>query len=525
MKKRYNLIGLLALALTAGITTSCSDFLTQENKKALTEEQIYSDVEFIELNLKGIYNTWRDNTRQDERAWFLMTGTDEIQRGALQNKGGGQGAAMDRYDANMNSLHEKVRDQWNNRFPVVTAAAKIIRALDTPDLAEGTKQAELLGEACFVRGFVDYELALYWGEIPIIDLDKLEETGYGRQPLTDVWQFIINDLEKAAKYAPKTNTVGRATSGAGYTMLGKAYMSAPVETGLRDFNKAKECFEKVMGMGYSLVNYADLWNYETPNTAESIYEFQFNNNPNRNQIQFQIGSRVAQNWWKDGCYFAGYDHVVVTEYGYETVENGGIWEDGDVRKEESIRYDFTYHGEVPNYECVAWEDLGEDHDELKPHLKKYEDYRTDQYSGLGINNMWNSGKNIPALRYADVLLSYAECLNELGQTGQAVEKVNEVRNRAWGFNIPADKKWDAGMSQENFRVKIMDERMREFLGENWRRADLIRTGKFVEYIKARNKWAKRSGTIQDFNVRYPIPNVEIEQNPDMTQDDQNPGYR
>ena len=54
MKKRYNLIGLLALALTAGITTSCSDFLTQENKKALTEEQIYSDVEFIELNLKGI---------------------------------------------------------------------------------------------------------------------------------------------------------------------------------------------------------------------------------------------------------------------------------------------------------------------------------------------------------------------------------------------------------------------------------------------------------------------------------------
>ena len=95
---------------------------------------------------------------------------------------------------------------------------------------------------------------------------------------------------------------------------------------------------------------------------------------------------VAQNWWTDGCYFAGYDHVVVTEYAYETVENGGIWEDGDVRKEESIRYDFTYYGEVPNYECVAWEDLGEDHDELKPHVKKYEDFRTDQHSGLGINS-------------------------------------------------------------------------------------------------------------------------------------------
>ena len=162
---------------------------------------------------------------------------------------------------------------------------------------------------------------------------------------------------------------------------------------------------------------------------------------------------------------------------------------------------------------------------MKPHVKNYEDFRTDQHSGLGINNMCNSGKNITAIRYADVLLSYAECLSELGQTGQAVEKVNEVRNRAWGFSIPADKKWDAGMSQDVFRTKILDERIRELLGENWRRADLIRTGKFVEYIKERNKWAKRSDTIQDYNVSYPIPNEEIEQNPDMTQDDQNPGYR
>ena len=84
-----------------------------------------------------------------------------------------------------------------------------------------------MGEACFVRGFVDYELAMYWGEIPIIDLDKLDETGYGRQPLTDVWQFIINDLEKAAKYAPKTNTAGRFASGAGYTMLGKSLYVRP----------------------------------------------------------------------------------------------------------------------------------------------------------------------------------------------------------------------------------------------------------------------------------------------------------
>lgn len=510
--------------LSLGVMTSCSDFLTEDSQMGLTEEQIYSDITYIESNLKGIYNTMRDKTRADNESWFLWTGTDEIQRGALQMKDGGENACLDNYDANLNSLTGRVRDQWNARFPVVTAAAKIIRALDTPEIQAETKEAYLLGEACFLRGFMDLELASYWGEIPLIDLNKVGETGYGRQPLADTWQFVIDDLEKAAKYAPATNEPGRATAGAAYALLGKAYMAAPAETGLRDFQKAADCFEKVMGMGYSLVNYSDLFDYNTPNTAESIFELQFNNTPNQNKIMFQIGSRVAQNWWSDGCYFAGYDHVVATEYAYSSVQDGGIWEDGDLRRDESIRYDFSYYGETPDLNCVAWEDLGDDHDELKPHIKKYEDFRTDQHSGLGLNNMWNSGKNIPLLRYADVLLSYAECLNELNRTSDAVEIVNQVRNRAWGFNIPADKKW-ADMGKDEFRIKILDERMRELFGEGWRRFDLIRTGKFVEYVKTRNKWARRSGTINEHNMRYPIPNEEIEQNEDITPADQNEGYR
>ena len=511
-------------AFAIGLMTSCSDFLDEENQMGLSEEQIYSDLSYIERNLNGIYTSMGNDTRTDERAWFLMTGTDEIQRGALQMKDGGENASLDNYDANLNSLVGRVKDQWNARFPVVTAAAKIIRALDTEDIEAGTTEAYLLGEACFLRGFMDLELAMYWGEIPLIDLNKVSETGYGRQSLVDTWNFVIEDLEKAAKYAPETNSAGRATSGAGYALLGKAYMAAPVETGLRDFAKAAECFEKVRAMNYSLVNYADLFDYNTPNTAESIFELQFNNSPNQNKIQFQIGSRVAQNWWSDGCYFAGYDHVVVTEYAYSNIEDGGIWEDGDLRKDVSIRYDFTYYGETPDLDCVSWEDLGEDHDELKPHVKKYEDFRTDQHADLGINNMWNSGKNIPVLRYADVLLCYAECLNELNRTSEAVEIVNEVRNRAWGFQLPADKRWNT-MGKDEFRERILDERIRELLGENWRRFDLIRTGKFVEYVKERNKWAKRSGTIDEHNMRYPIPNEEIEQNEDMTSADQNKGYR
>ena len=62
-------------------------------------------------------------------------------------------------------------------------------------------------------------------------------------------------------------------------MLGKAYMAAPEETGLRDFAKADECFKTIINMGrYELLNnYADLYRYDNPNTKESLFELQFNN--------------------------------------------------------------------------------------------------------------------------------------------------------------------------------------------------------------------------------------------------------
>lgn len=509
-------------AAVCGLLASCSDFLTEDNQRALTDKQMYSNLDYTELSLKGTYTGWRE-CWTDEYFWIHSVGTDEIQSGAFQAlKSGAERGALDKYDNNLNSLNEKVAKAWTVRWPSVGTAATIIYVLDNGNLQPGTRQAELVGEAYFIRGFIDYELSMYFGRIPISDVKRTEELGYKRQPLSDVWNFIISDLEKAAKYAPKKNEAGRATCYAAYTMLGKAYMSAPEETGLRDFNKAKEAFEEVMKGGFQLVDFADLWNYNTPNTKEAIWELQFNNTADYNKIQFQIGSRAVQSYFGDQCYFSGYDHAVPTEYAYSDIEVGGLWEDGDIRRDESIRYNFAYYGQTPDLKNIQWEDLGDEHDELKPHIKKYEDFRTDSHSGMEIKNMWKSGKNIPVLRYADVLLSYAECLNELGRTGEAVGEVNKVRERAWEYDLPAEMKWDKGMSQEDFRTKIMDERMRELFGEKWRKIDLLRTGKFVELTKEHNKWAKLSGTIDNHNIYWPIPNKELDLNPEA---DQNEGYR
>lgn len=527
--KFHNKILTLGVVATAVFSlTACNDFLDEPSRTQLTEEQIYGNVETAETSLLALYKNWRD-LWAGHNYYYLADGTDEIQNGAYQalKEGGGKNGAIDRFDALLTSDQEYVTNCWNWRWPKISEAAKLVNAL-TPKVESDETARRIWAEASFIRGSLMMDMTMIYGRIPVIDLSKVEELGTRRQDLTTVWTYIINDLENAAKNAPEKNDPGRISKYAGLMLLGYAYMAAPEETGFRSFEKAEACLRDVVNGPFSLVPYYDIFDYNTPNTSESIYEFQFSTTwPDNHGNQFMVGSRAAASMGGDACYFAGYDHSVPTEWAYSDVEDGGIWEDGDIRKEESIRYDFEWNGKnaVDYIPGLSWEGLSpEDQDECKPHIKKYEDYRTDRYSGMGINNMWNSGKNIPWLRLGNAYLLYAECLNELGKTSEAVDWVNDVRTRAWDFDIPDDKLWKSGMSQADFREQIMTERVRELFGERWRKFDLARTGKFYELVKERNKWAKRSGTIQPWHVLWPIPMSEIEQNLEIDFSDQNEGY-
>lgn len=183
-----------------------------------------------------------------------------------------------------------------------------------------------------------------------------------------------------------------------------------------------------------------------------------------------------------------------------------------MRKDASIRSDFIYKGKQP----VPSAGFGED--QLKPHFKKFEDVRID-----GTKSFYYTGGNMYYFRYADALLMLAECMNETGNTSGAVTLVNTtVRSRAFGGTVPAQYVWDTCMSAEEFRTKILDERMRELACEGWRRMDLVRTGHFEEYIKVRNRWQALAPTIGTQHRLFPVPMVEIKQNPHL-QGDQNPG--
>ncbi|MBD1424484.1 RagB/SusD family nutrient uptake outer membrane protein [Sphingobacterium arenae] len=536
MKKiyKYSAIGVLSYAFILS-TSSCSNFLSVEPTGSLTEEQVFEKIENVQPLVLGLYDSYR-GCKEGRNGLMPYLGTDETQQGNYQLISSGDQAGMDKYNGQLNATSTQVASIWNNRWPAVVSAAKAIYALSITT-EDPERAMKLTGEACFIRGLLMFELSMLWGEIPVVDMNRTDELGLGRQPLDVVWQYIIDDFTTAANNLPESydGEPQRATKGAALAMLGKAYMAAPESTNLRDFSKADDCFKQIIDMGrYRLLdNYSDLFRYDNPNTTESLFELQFNNvYPDCNFWQFDTGSRAADSWFSQSCSFSGYDFLLPTPFAYQAVEEGGVWEDGDTRKGEALREDFTYYTNryssdgsfqhvTPDLSKTQWTGTT---DELDPHIKKYEDPRTDILSGLGINNMWNSGKNFAVIRYADVLLLHAECLNELGQTAEAINIVNdEIRTRAWGGTLPEDKKWGA-LSPDDFRAKIMDERMRELCFEGWRRIDLLRTGQFVTLVKERNKWAKESGTIQDFHKRYPIPDTEIKTNDAFTEEDQNPGY-
>ncbi len=490
----------ICLALLLSLN-ACS--LDELPKTMLTEEQVYDDEENIKLLISGLYTQWR-NTKQDRGGFMFTLGTDEAKQGGQQIVENNVQGSLDTYSNALNASNTSLAEQWSKRWPVITAAAKAAYYAKTPGLQ---------AQARFIRATLNFELVMLWGPIPIIDQSNMREA---RQPEKDVFELVIQDLEYAAEHLEDSPTDKKVPSrGAALALLGKVYLYAPAATGFRNYEKAITYFDQVIPKYKLIDNYGDLFNTTlNQNSTESIYAFQFINlSPDNNMAQHHAGSRAVADL--DGnTYFGGYDLIMPTDYYANDIDKGGVWEPGDSRKLASIRYDFTLpDGRKPK---VTW--TGQQ-DELGPHTKKFEDIRTQ-----GKQNFWYSGGLIYYLRLSDIILSKAECLNELNRTAEAITLLNTtVRKRAFNNQIPTGYTW-VGSSQSQLRERIMDERIRELGFEGWRRMDLIRTGNLLKYVSQRNPWAKASGNLKEFHNRYPIPESEIKQNDAINESDQNPGY-
>lgn len=143
-----------ALICSMLMVTSCTDFLTEESKTKLNEEEVFGDEENISLLMSGLYTQWR-NTRQDRSGLYLSLGTDEAKQGGQQVNENGTQASLDKYNGAYNAPNSTIGDMWQKRWLIVSTVAKV---------AYYAKDSKVKARACFLRGVVNFELAMLWGK-------------------------------------------------------------------------------------------------------------------------------------------------------------------------------------------------------------------------------------------------------------------------------------------------------------------------------------------------------------------------
>jgi hypothetical protein len=358
-------------------------------------------------------------------------------------------------------------------------------------------QTRLIGEAKFIRALLYFNLVRLWGPVPLIlhnptsvDITTLQ---VARSSRDSVYAQIISDLNYAFAL-PGSYTgadVGRATSGAAHALLAKVYIYE------RDWTDASSQLLQVLtagtfsgatgNYGYGLFpNFSSVFAKATKNGVEHIFSVQYATN---------LGEANAVNDLSQS--FTSFN---TGTYPIDIPSDSSV---SQIFASTDTRKAVTFYTAVFN---AATGDTVYFNNPYTPYFNKFVDY-----SISPLNDQTISGVNYPVIRYADVLLSYAEVLNELngGPTADAYSAINLVRSRA---NVAA---LTPSLGQSDFRDSVFLERRKEFVQEGQRWFDLVRQGVDV-YLAAQHKIAAHSAAAA-LDTLFPIPITEIQLDPLLTQ--------
>jgi len=478
------LISMLAL-------TGCMDqFLNNEPEDSLSPENFYESEEDAVAAVYSIYERLGTNDLYNMNGvmYILANASDQTQPfGADAER-----VAINEYA--VTELNSITSAWWRASFQIINRANAVTD--NVPDINMNPElRSSILGEARFMRALAYFNLVRMYGEVPVItrETENFEDINQPRAPVDSVYAQIIRDLEQAEQVLPVSydgNNQGRATVGAAKTLLSKVYLTR------EQWQQAAEKSREVIDSGtYTLFeDYAHAFLPEFENGQEHIFSVQFHAGDQNAGKQGQFWTYTAPNTQKtNGRSIAGggssFGAVFPEMDYYEEYPD-------DYRKEVNFFTEWTFPEDSAT---VTFE----------PHFLKYRD--------PGQTNAKRSSVNFPLFRYAEVLLIYAEAVNETsgGPTPQAYTAINQVRQRAH-YNQPEAALPDiTGLSQQAFREAVWRERHWEFAGEAKRWFDLKRTGRLLEVMQEDGK------DIQEKNRLFPIPQIELELNEDW---EQNPGY-
>ena len=401
-----------------------------------------------------------------------------------------------------NTEPQVITNVYVDCFKGIARANAVLDKVPEIEFTDDDLKERILGEARFLRALYYFHLVKIYGAVPIIDrlvvgpTDELFKPS--RNPVEEVYAFIEADLIAAAQALPKKGEYGdgdkgRATAGSAQGYLGKVYLYQ------KKFAEARDAFSALMSGqfgNYSLVGFEDNFLDTNENNEESVFEIQF------------VGGY--------GNIWAGDDTGAETESTYMGTlfgpkQFGNAYPSDDVNnvfdengESNSIRRVFTLARAGDSWR--SWDPVAvEDWNARIPNAGGDSAIRK---GNLGPDeSLLQSSINYRMMRYADVLLMFAEAENEAnGPTAAAYEAINEVRARAGVDPIPS------GLSKEDFFEKIKIERRLEFSFELSRYFDLIRWGLGSEM----------PGFQTGKNELIPIPASEIAKNENLLPN--NPGW-
>lgn len=470
MKKYISIILILILF------TSCENVLDEEVFSQLAPNNFFLTAEDAEASLIAAYAA--SQVLGDRRDYLLLAelNTDIL----IQREGGLRREAQRIEDFTWDATHPWFQGMWNRHYQMIYRANVVLDKVPTIQMDEARK-GQILAEARFLRAFSYMYLFDYFGGVPLIlTSEVLLNDRPERASKEQIIKFIEDELKAVAVILPPVQgQYPRVTSHAVNGFLTKFYLNN------FKWQEAADAAKKVMDSNlFGLFESNDrsrLFAVENERNKEFIYVRP--NIPVTGNSQNHLAHTAPPGYrfkFPPKTNFAA-QYKMLTSF-------INTFEPQDQRLNGFV---FEYFNTAGNLIKLGKDDVRS--------FKYIEDPK-----GVGADN----GNDVPLIRYADILLSRAEALNELnGPNEESIRLINMVREVAKASLINPSN----FTSKELLRDFILAERAREFHTEELRRQDLIRHKKFLE------RAAQRGKTVFNYHLVYPIPQGEIDKNSNLVQ--------
>ena len=498
MKKIYTIIA-CGLMLAA---TSCKGFLDKTPYDVVDPDEGVTN-EVAQALTTGCYVTLQSSNMYG----FRVATLDIVAGNSVVGAGGGTDGLETTQVANFTTLADNALAMYMWRSPWVgighcnDAISSVKANINT--LSE-TVANQCLGEAYFLRGHYYFLLARLYGGLPLrtAPYEPGTSTAIARESLEDTYKLIIEDTKAAidllpSKYEYSSENMGRACKEAALIQLANVYLVLADKDNSYYQNVVDLC-DELAGMGYDVesYDYANNFDARVNNGPESLFEVQYSGD-----TDYDFWGKTPQCCWLSTFMGPRNSNLVAGSYGWNlpTEEFMSIYEPGDKRKDVTV-----FYAGCPKFDGVdykpSWSNTG---------------YNVRKFCvSKNISPEYNTNPaNVVVYRYAEAVLFKAEALNEMGNTVEAANELNKVRRRAGLADVPGT------LSKDEMRETIIHERRVELAFEGKRWFDIIRIdgGQYaLRFLASIGKV-----NVDQHNLLLPIPQVEMDANPLMTQ---NPGY-